>query len=367
MTKSPLFQPFTFKGLTLPNRIVMAPMTRGFSPGGVPTQDVAGYYKRRAAGDVGLILSEGAGINRPASLNGTTYPSFHGQAALAGWKAVIDAVHGAGGRMGPQIWHVGAVPQLRGSDHPAPDSIEGPSGLKCAGKPLGKAMSEADIADTLAAYGAAAADAERLGFDVVEIHGAHGYLIDQFFWHELNQRDDGWGGDSIAARNRFAVEVVRAIRAAVSPDFPVILRLSQWKQQDYAARIATTPDEMAQWLQPLVDAGVDMLHCSQRRYWEAEFDGSDLNFAGWAKKLTGVPTITVGSVGLEGDFVAALGGQGSSVAPLNDLERRLDRGDFDLVAVGRALLQDADWVAKLRDGRVDEIRPYDGAALMSLN
>ena len=103
------------------------------------------------------------------------------------------------------------------------------------------------------------------------------------------------------------------MRAAVGPDFPVILRLSQWKQQDYAARLAETPDAMADWLLPLVEAGVDVLHCSQRRFWEPEFpeiDGEDgLNFAGWAKKLTGAATISVGSVGLSGDFIAAFGGE----------------------------------------------------------
>ncbi len=104
-----LFRPFSIKSLTLKNRIVMAPMTRSFSPEGVPGENVAAYYGRRAEADVGLILSEGTVIDRPASRNDPKIPFFHGKAALGGWKHVIDRVHAAGGKMGPQIWHVGAV------------------------------------------------------------------------------------------------------------------------------------------------------------------------------------------------------------------------------------------------------------------
>jgi len=120
------------------------------------------------------------------------------------------------------------------------------------------------------------------------------------------------------------------------------------------------------FLKVLVDAGVDVLHCSQRRFWEPEFEGSDLNLAGWSKKLTGLPTITVGSVGLNGDFFAALAGQGTEAAPLDKLIERMDAGEFDLVAVGRALLQDPEWVKKVKEGREDELKNYDGGALKTL-
>jgi 2,4-dienoyl-CoA reductase-like NADH-dependent reductase (Old Yellow Enzyme family) len=130
--------------------------------------------------------------------------------------------------------------------------------------------------------------------------------------------------------------------------------------------MAKTPQEMETWLKPLVDAGADILHCSQRRFWEPEFEGSDLNFAGWAKKLTGVPTITVGSVGLSGEFVAAFKGEASKPASLDELLQRLDRGDFDLVAVGRALLGDPEWVLKVRDGRSSELSDFSPTALSKL-
>ncbi len=358
-----LFQPFQLKSLTLKNRIVMAPMTRSFSPEGVPGEDVVAYYRRRAAGEVGLILSEGTVIDRPASRNDPKIPFFHGEAPLAGWKKVIDAVHAEGGLMGPQIWHVGSVKSFMTSWEP--DGIESPSGLVAPGEPRGKAMSERDIADTIAAFASAAADAKRLGFDVVEIHGAHGYLIDQFFWAPTNTRTDAFGGATLKERSRFAAEVVRAVRAAVGPDFPIILRLSQWKQQDYAVKLAETPDAMVDWLVPLAEAGVDVLHCSQRRFWEPEFpeiDGPEgLNFAGWAKKLTGRTTISVGSVGLSGEFMASFGGESSEPTSLDALIQRLDRGEFDLIAVGRAILSDPEWASKIRAGDSANLRGFKPA------
>ena len=172
----------------------------------------------------------------------------------------------------------------------------------------------------------------------------------------------------MAERSRFAAELVRAVRKAVGPDFPVGLRVSQWKPQDYAAKLAATPQEMEAWLVPLAAAGVDIFHCSQRRFWEPEFTGSDLNFAGWAKKLTGKPTVTVGSVGLSGDFSAALQfGESATPRPLDELFRRLDRGDFDLVAVGRPLLADAEWTRKIHEGRSSELVGYSKEALATLS
>lgn len=365
MSVDALFRPFQVKTLKLPNRVVMAPMTRSFSPQGVPTPQVAAYYRRRAEAAVGLIISEGTVVHRPAAANDPKVPHFWGADALPAWKQVIDGVHGAGGVMAPQLWHVGAARNRR-SDWVAPGPVDSPSGLSSPGKQFGEPMSDAAIADTIAAFARAAADAKALGFDAVELHGAHGYLIDQFFWDGTNQRTDRYGGATLAQRGQFAAEILRAVRAAVGPDYPVIIRLSQWKQQDFSVQMAKTPQEMEAWLRPLADAGADMFHCSQRRFWEPEFEGSDLNFAGWAKKLIGKPTITVGSVGLTGEFIAAFGGESSKPAALDELLRRLDRGDFDLVAVGRALINDPQWVLKIRDGRQGELLDFSPASLGTL-
>jgi 2,4-dienoyl-CoA reductase-like NADH-dependent reductase (Old Yellow Enzyme family) len=360
-----LFRPFVLKSLNIANRFVMAPMTRSFSPGGVPGANVAAYYARRAGASVGLILSEGTVIDRPASSNDLNIPHFYGEKALAGWQEVSNRVHAAGGSMGPQIWHMGVM-----EPHPSgwlPDApFEGPSGLKSATALLGKAMTESDIADTISAFGRAAADAKRLGFDCVEIHGAHTYLIDQFFWGDTNSRTDRYGGRTLPERTRFAVEVIKEVRRQVGEDFAVIIRLSQWKVSDFNYKMAKTPQEMEAWLSPLADAGIDIFHCSQRRFWDAEFEGGDLNFAGWAKKLTGRPTITVGSVGLSGEFLAAFRGESSAPASLDELLRLYDRGDFDLVAVGRALLADPEWVPKIRNQRDAELKGFSKEALGQL-
>ena len=361
---SPLFQPFSCKSLQLKNRIVMAPMTRQFSPGYIPNDDVVAYYRRRAENDVGLIITEGTTVNHPSANGYENVPAFHGE-ALKGWKKVVDAVHSAGGKIMPQLWHVGTVrkPGI-GPDKEAPGM--GPSGITSAGKRKAHVMSLEDIQACVAAFAQAAADAEQLGFDGVEIHGAHGYLIDQFFWDVTNERTDRYGG-SLENRLQFAIEIIEAVRARVSASFPVMLRYSQWKQQDYSARLVQTPEELERFLKPLAKAGVDIFHCSNRRFWEPEFPGSSLNLAGWTKEITGLPTISVGSVGLEGDFLDTTfsgkdDGKPVPTRRFDELFTRLQQGEFDLIAVGRALLQDPEWAVKVRQGRFSELKPYSKTA-----
>jgi 2,4-dienoyl-CoA reductase-like NADH-dependent reductase (Old Yellow Enzyme family) len=360
-----LFKPFSLKSLSLKNRIAMAPMTRNFSPEGIPTEDVAGYYKRRAEGGTGLIITEGTTINDPVATMDAKIPKIHGKQSLAGWEKVVKEVHAVGGKIMPQLWHVGMARNPQKAPFPELPSA-GPSGLLSPGKQIAEPMTVEHIHSVIDAFAEAAADAKRIGFDGVEIHGAHGYLVDQFFWSGTNQRTDEWGG-SMANRSRFGVEIIKAIRAATDPDFPIILRYSQWKQQDYTARLAETPELLEQFLAPLADAGVDIFHCSTRRYWEPEFAGSNLNLAGWTKKLTGKATITVGSVGLNGDFFDAFAGKGSDTRSIDDLIERLDKGEFDLVAVGRAILQDPNWANKIRQGELNKLETYSGDALATLS
>ncbi|MFJ1933692.1 NADH:flavin oxidoreductase [Kitasatospora sp. NPDC088160] len=361
-----LSRPVTLNGLTVPNRIAMAPMTRRFSPGGVPGEDVRSYYARRAASGVGLIITEGTYVGHESAGQSDDIPRFHGEEQLAGWARVAEDVHAAGGTIVPQLWHIGMM--RRQGDPPFADApAVGPSGIRLDGtEGTGRAMTRADLDAVIGAFAEAAAAAERIGFDGVELHGAHGYLLDQFLWAGTNRRTDAYGGDPVA-RTKFTAELVAAVRAAVSPEFPVIFRYSQWKSENYEARLAETPQELEAVLTPLAEAGVDAFHASTRRYWVPEFDGSDLNLAGWTKKLTGRPAITVGSVGLDGDFVGAFRGEGSPVQAIDNLLDRLERDEFDLVAVGRALLQDPQWAAKVLSGRHAELRPYDADALRTLS
>ncbi len=361
-----LSRPTVINGLTVPNRIVMAPMTRMFSPGGVPGEDVLSYYARRAAAGVGLIVTEGTYVGHDSAGQSDRVPRFHGEEQLAGWTKVADAVHAAGGTIVPQLWHIGMVRE-QGEPPFAEAPAVGPSGLRIgADEATGKAMTQSDLDDVIGAFAQAAADAERIGFDGVEIHGAHGYLVDQFLWAGTNRRTDAYGGDPVA-RTKFAAEIVAAVRERVSADFPVIFRYSQWKQEAYDARLAESPEELDALLTPLAAAGVDAFHASTRRYWIPEFEGSDLNLAGWTKKLTGKPAITVGSVGLDGEFLGAFVGKGSEVKGIDDLLDRLEAEEFDFVAVGRALLQDPQWAAKVLEGRFGELAAYDAASLKTLS
>ncbi|WP_043511160.1 MULTISPECIES: NADH:flavin oxidoreductase [unclassified Actinoplanes] len=354
---APLFTPYKIGDIDLANRFVMAPMTRQFSPGGVPGEDVAAYYARRAP-HVGLIVTEGTYVDHPSAGSSDRVPRFYGADALAGWRAVAEAVHAAGGRIVPQLWHLGATRAAGAPPHPEAPVLS-PSGRRADGTVVGEPATTADLDAVVAAFATAARDAQLAGFDGVELHGAHGYLLDQFLWAGTNHRGDGYGG-SLANRARLGAEVVAAVRATVGPDFPVLFRFSQWKGTHFDARIADTPGELEQILAPLVDAGVTGLHVSTRRYWTAAFEGSPLTLAGWTRKVTGLPVVAIGSVGVAQAFRGETEEPAPtlSVAPLLEL---FERGEFDLVGLGRALLSEPAWPTKLRAGRLADIRPYDKA------
>lgn len=382
---SALFEPFTLNGVALKNRIVMSPMGRNFADDGVQPPGFVDYFVRRVKGGVGLCIGEASRVDHPVASSDVMHAAFHGDSALAAWRRVVEAVHAEGGRFMPQLWHAGLL-RPPASDNPQiPNAHLPPAGPSGWAEPLvhtagwidpiseaaqiGEPMSENDIADVIASFARAAAAAKAMGCDGVNLHGAHGYIVDQFFWDRTNRREDRYGGD-LVNRGRFAAELIRATRAAVGPDFPIVFRWSQWKQQDYYCKIAETPAELEIFLGPLADAGVDLFDCSTRRFWEPEFEGSSLNLAGWTKKLTGKPTMTVGSVGLERsnwldgeDFSLS----DSGLASLDPLIERLEAGEFDLVGVGRMLISNPEWPNQLREGRTAEIRPYSNAHLMTLD
>lgn len=361
-----LFKPLKIGSLELENRIVMAPMTRKFSKNGIPGKDVAEYYKKRAENGVGLIITEGTVINHPSSSNDHNIPHFFGENALKGWEEVVRNVHEVGGKIIPQIWHVGLDRDSQSSPNPHHPTVS-PSGVNANGEKVGNALTIQDIQQIIDKFVEAAIDAKNLGFDGIELHGAHGYLIDQFFWETTNRRTDKYGG-SLIKRTEFAAEIVRKCKEAVGEDFPIIIRISQWKTQDFTAKLAKTPDELADFLNPLVEAGVDAFHCSTRRFWEPEFEGSSLNLAGWTKKLTGKPVITVGSIGLDNEFSTAfLEGKGANTVNIDDLIQKLNDEEFDLVAIGRALLSDPEWAAKVKENRFNELLPFNIQSLQSLN
>jgi 2,4-dienoyl-CoA reductase-like NADH-dependent reductase (Old Yellow Enzyme family) len=368
---SALFAPFQLGNLTLPNRIVFPPMGLEVCEGGVPSEEAADYYARRAGGGASLVITEGVYIDHPSSGDNPLLGRFHGEEAYRGWGRVAEKVHAAGGYTVPELWHVGLI--YRGPDILTGEDLAfraelgqvSPSGYIAPGKKVCEGMTQAEIDEVIACYGKGAAKARELGFDGVEIHGAHGYLPDQFFWKEVNHRTDKYGG-SARARGRFAAEVVAECRRHLDPGMPVIFRMSQWKMVDYNARIADTPQELEQLLAPAVEAGVDLFDCSQRRFWEPAFEGSDLNLAGWVKKVTGVPTMTVGSIGLDCDLLASLGEGRTAQLNLSSLEqlvRRFERGDFDLVGVGRAMIAEPDFPKIVRRGELEKLKPFSTKAM----
>ena len=379
----PLFQPLTMRGATLPNRLAMAPMTRSFCPGNLPDENVAGYYRRRAEGGVGLIITEAIGTDHPGAvgdtgLGETDLPIFNGPSAVTAWRKVVDGVHGAGGLIFPQLWHQGPM-RMPGSP-PFVDAVAfSPSGLygdpsKAADYYIDKAEvlssqdlpvpSDLEIVEVIESFGRAARQAVEAGFDGLALHGAHGYLIDSFLWGETNRRTDRWGGDAVQ-RTTFAVEVVKACRRELGADRPLIFRFSQWKQQDFRAKLAETPGELEPILGALADAGVDLFDASVRYFNTPAFKGSDLTLAGWAKKLTGKLSGAVGGIGFSKGMYDTLSNVETQDSNNLDLVMaRFNAGEFDLVSVGRALLNDPEWVKKARCG--ERFLPFDPESLNRL-
>lgn len=371
-----LFTPLTIRNLTLPNRIVMSPMTRYFSPEGVPGEDVAAYYRRRAEGGAGLIVTEGVGVNHLSAIDDPAIPHMHGQAALAGWRRVTAEVHAAGGRIFPQLWHQGPLRDPSRSSRPdligaRPSGHWGRPGHTSYGDDYVEAMrapsapmTTAEIAEVVAAFAKAARDAMEVGFDGIALHAGHGYLIDSFLWADTNMRTDAYGGDA-ARRAAFGAEIVAAVRAEIG-DAPIMFRFSQHKQQDYDARLGHTPEELGALLKPLAASGVDLFDASGRHFDRPAFDGSPLSLAGWARRLTGKPTVAIGGIGLGNTLGDTLSGHGET-APhdnLNTVRAAIARGEFDLAGVGRAILNDPQWPHRVKTGQ--PALPFDRANLRRL-
>lgn len=379
----PLFEPLQVRSVSLANRIVMSPMTREFATDGVLPPESVEYYASRARLGVGLIVTEAATIDHDVAHYTTKEPYLFGEPQLASWKSVVDAVHREGGIIFPQLWHTGLCRARRKTHNPEVASISAMAissnslyppaadGTEIKPGTPADAATEADLQAVVEGFGRAAANSKAVGFDGVAVHGAHGYLIHQFMWERSNWRTDGYGG-GLEQRLRLAVEVVREMRRQVGPDFPIMFRFSQWAGWDYGAHIAADPVELERILLPLVDAGVDVFDASTRRFWLPAFPGSDLNLAGWAKKITGKLAMTVGSVGLEsplglqqpGTDPAASTRTGATAENIATLLRMFERGDFDLVGVGRALLANPDWAHLARDGRWNDMVPYDASKIV---
>ncbi|HSG98691.1 MAG TPA: 12-oxophytodienoate reductase [candidate division Zixibacteria bacterium] len=354
-----IFSPVQFGSLSLRNRIVMAPMTRRFAASdGMVTDEIIEYYRRRAAAGVGLIVSEGTAIDCRHAYDTLTVPRIETQEQIAGWRRVVEAVRASGGAFAPQLWHTGRL-----AYYPiGPSACEMPPRKDGTARPPVKAMDAGDFAQVTAAYVHAARASREIGSDALEIHGAHGYLLDSFVSPVNNRRTDQYGGD-FDKRMRFPLEVVRAVRTAVGPAFPVIYRFSQWKVDDPDEIKFRTPEELERWVTALREAGVDILHVSTKSAVAPAFpEHGGLTLAGWSRKFSGLPTIAVGSVSMR----TTPAGSPDEVTDPAPALRLVERGEADLIAVGRALISNANWVELVREDRWRELSPYAVADLKSL-
>lgn len=362
----PLFTPLTLGALTLRNRFVMPAMQIGFTENCGPSERTLAYLRARAEGGAGLIFSESCAPDHPSGYWQAAFCVLNNE-TRGRWARLADAVKGAGAAFAIQLWHPGGQRRpIAGFPHADAPTLS-PSGLIQKGREGGRAMTRAEMDDLAAAFIRAAEEARAIGADGVELHCAHGYLMDQFLWAETNVRADGYGGASVADRARYPLAVAAAIRQAIGPDALVSLRFSQFKEVDYGARVFETPEELAEFGALARDAGLSMLNVSSRRFGKPEWPERDptLGIAGWTRRLAGLPVMTTGSIGLSRDMFADLfDGQDPALAiaaDLTELVRRFAAGEFDLVGIGRMHIANPDFVSKLREGRFDELRLYNKA------
>jgi 2,4-dienoyl-CoA reductase-like NADH-dependent reductase (Old Yellow Enzyme family) len=336
-----ILQPADLCGLRLRNRIVVAPMTRvSAGPDGIPTAGMAEYYANFARGEFGLIVSEGI---YPEATFGRAYsrqPGLVTNTQLEGWRRITEAVHESGGVILAQIMHAGALSQcLKETLAPSAVSPKGAKMPEYGGSgsfPLPRAMSHQDIDRAVESFARAARLALAAGFDGVEIHGANGYLIDQFLTTYTNLRADEYGGD-LGRRVRFACDVVRAARHELGTSSIVGLRLSQTKVNDFTYRWPGGEADAEVIFASVRDAGVSYIHIAgEGRAWRdsTQLVGSDRTLTQVARAIAKVPVIANG--GLHDPDVA---------------DSLLRSGDADFISVARAAIANPDWPRRLRTGQ----------------
>ena len=336
-----LLSPITIKTMELGNRAVMPPLgTNLGNPDGTVSKENIAYLRRRARGEPGLIITEITGVHP----NGVVSPNQLGaydDCFIPGLKQIVSLAHEAGCRIAMQIHHAGRESFFLLNQGKA----MGPSAIpSIVFKGTPREMTIDDINEVIAAFGAAARRALEAGFDAVEIHCAHGYLLTQFLSALSNQRTDEYGGATLKERSRFVIAVISAVRKAVGTEFPVSIRISA----EEFIRGGYTADDMQTILPDFVTAGADIIHASFGTHGSPggitqappEYEPG---FNAWlARKVKDVVDVPVIAVGRFTDPALA--------------DEVIGRGDADLVAFGRQFLADPDFLIKCREGRTGDIR-----------
>lgn len=343
---------YVIKNVQVKNRLAVAPMTRvSASEDGVPTEAMHRYYLRFAKGGFGLVITEGLYTDQAFAQGYRYQPGLADETQALAWASITRALQQEGTKVFAQLMHAGALSQgNRFRQHTVAPSAVVPTGEQMAfyygqgGYPQPLPISETQIAEVIQGFVASAARAVQLGgFDGIEIHGANGYLLDQFLTAHTNLRTDAWGG-SLKARLSLLVAIVQAVKAEVGDQVPVGIRISQGKVNDFAHKWAGGEDDAQVIFSALADAGADFIHVTEHEAWQPAFSGGQSSLVALARRYApGVPVIANGS--------------------LHSLERAngalLDGAD--LVAQGKGALSNPDLPRLYAYG--GEPRPFDGAIL----
>ncbi|WP_435174962.1 NADH:flavin oxidoreductase [Halorussus sp. AFM4] len=338
-----LFDEFDLNGTTLENRVGLAPMTRtSATTDGRATDRMKRYYAKFARGGFSFLVTEGTYPDEAYSQGYRNQPGLANESHVEAWRTVTEAVHEEGAPIFAQLMHAGALSQ--GNEHA--DETVGPSAVKPKGEQLElyggsgefavpKEMTKDEMADARRGFARAAERAEAAGFDGVEIHGANGYLLDQFLTEYTNERDDEYGG-SVENRIRYPAEVVEAVRDAVPEEFTVGVRISQSKVNDPDYRWSGGEDDAEVVFRALDSAGVDFVHVTEEDVTAPAF-GSGPTLAELADEYTTVPVVANGNLG-DPDAAA----------------RVVESHGADLVAQATSALANPDWPTRVAEGRDPE-------------
>ncbi len=336
-----LFSPTAIGAVELANRIALAPMTRvSATAEGLPTDRMASYYRVFAEGGFALLITEGLYIDDQASQGYLYQPGIANSSQVQAWKGVVEGVHTAGAKYFAQLMHAGS--QSQGNPHST--VTWGPSAVRPKGEQspvyrgsgpfaVPHAITREQIGEVRAAFVNAARLARDAGFDGVEIHGANGYLIDEFLTDYLNTRTDEYGG-AVANRVRLAAEVCQAVAAAVGADISVGIRISQGKVSDYSHRWTGGEDDAAEIFSALGDTGIDYIHTTEYRALAPAFADEGPTLAELAQKHSGLTVIANGHLDDPRDAESVVGS-----------------GAADVVALAKPALANRDWPHRVRVGQ----------------
>lgn len=338
MKLTKVFEPGRIGSLEIKNRLVVSAMSSHLgNPDGTPNEEVTRYLEAKARGGWGLIFTEDLGVTVDAGCD-PVVGSLWNDAQIPAWTETVKRVHAAGGLMGAQIYHAGRERTLKAYDsHPvAPSAIKEPTMNY-----VPRALTVEEIHELVEAFAQCARRAKECGFDCVEIHGAHGYLINQFMSPFSNKRNDDYGG-TLINRMRFPLEVIAAVRAQVGPDYPITFRMNTSDGMDGGIEVP----EAIVMAKMLEEAGVDALHCSQGTYASKQAIIAPgfipvMNYSGNAAAIKASVDIPVIAVGRYNDVYMS--------------ESMLRDGKADFIAMARASLADPELPNKAKEGRVEEI------------